>query len=332
MKKLKLGHTDIEISQMGIGHCDFGTKIPKDTAFQVLDAYYDAGGNFIDTSNNYCIWLPGGKGGECETIIGEWMKNRRNRDHIVLSTKLGANVEDLSSIRNSDGSLMSDWYLRGEGLSKKAIIAAIEGSLKRLQTDHIDLYYAHVEDAEIDPQETLEAFDQLEKQGKIRAIGCSNHRTWRIERAKQISQKNNLIEYCCTQDLHTYLQPDPMKRALFATQEKLDYLRHNPEVALIAYTPTLWGKYAQTEKYEDPSFWDEFYGPTTAAKLNALREIAAKHNASEIQIVYAWMMQNSPPAVPLIATSSVQHLLENLAACKISLSDGDLNILNKANN
>jgi len=328
MKKVKLGNTNIDISQMGLGHCDFGTKISKDCAFEVLDEYAELGGNFIDTSNNYALWNPGGKGGECETVIGDWIQSRGNREQIVLATKVGAHIPDISTVTQADGSLRPDWYLHGEGLSKTAIINAIEGSLRRLRTDYIDLYYAHVEDAKVEQLETLEAFQILHQQGKIRAIGCSNHHTWRLERARQLSREHQLISYCCTQDLHTFLPPDPNQRVLFANEEKLDYLRQNPEITLVAYTPTLWGKLAQTDRYEDVNFWEEFYTPTTPTRLKALRKTAVHHEASEIQIVYAWMMQNTPRAVPLITTSSVAHLRENIASIKIKLSQEEMQMLN----
>ncbi len=330
MKKIKLGHTPIEISQMGFGHCDFGTKVTKEKAFQIMDAYVEAGGNFIDTSNNYAVWNPGGKGGECETVIGEWMQSRGNRHEIVLATKVGANFADINTVTEPDGSLRPDWYLYGEGLSKAAIFRAIEGSLERLKTDYVDLYYAHVEDPKVDPSETLHAFDQLHRQGKIRAIGCSNHRTWRVEQARNISQAKGLIEYCCTQDLHTYLRADPDQRAHFTTEEKLDYLQWHPDMTLIAYTPTLWGKLAKTQHYEDPAFWGEFATPGTSARLKTLLQMAAKYETTPVQIIYAWMMQSSPSAIPLIATCSVEHLKENIASCEIILTPGDLWALNHA--
>ena len=328
MKKINLGNTEIQVTIMGLGHCDFGTKVGKEAAFKVLDAYVEEGGNFIDTSNNYAIWNPGGKGGECETVIGEWMKSRGNRDRIVLATKVGANIEDLDKVRKPDGTLVDDWYLHGEGLSKKAVQKAIEGSLRRLQTDYVDLYYAHVEDPSVDPAETLETFDGLVKQGKIRSIGCSNHTSWRIERARQISRQRGLAEYCCTQDLHSYLSPLPSRRLHFANPDKMDYLKNNPDMTLIAYTPTIWGKYAKMHTEKGAEFWGEFYTIETERKLKALTRVAQAHNTSEISIVYAWLIRNTPSAIPLIATSSVEHLRENMAAAEIVLSKDEMDLLN----
>lgn len=330
MKQVNLGHTNIKISEMGLGNVDFGTKVDEKQAFKVLDAFVDKGGTFIDTSNNYALWNPGGTGGECEQIIGNWMKSRGNRDKIVLATKMGANVQDLDSVKKPDGSLMDDWYLKGEGLSRKAIFNAIEGSLKRLQTDHIDLYYAHVEDPTVDPEETLSAFDELEKQGKIRAIGCSNHSIWRVERAKQISRNKGLIEYCCVQDLHSYLKPMASKRNRYATNDTLDYIRNNPDTTLVSYTPTIWGKLSKVEEYGNKEFWGEFYTRDTEKRLQILRETAEAHGATEVQIVFAWMRQTSPAAVPLMATKSVDHVIENIAACDIKLSSEELKRLDEA--
>lgn len=330
MKKVNLGHTNIQISEMGFGNVDFGTKVDEKQAFRVLDAFVDLGGTFIDTSNNYALWNPGAKGGECEQVIGNWMKSRNNRDKIVLATKMGANIPDLNSVKNPDGSFMDDWYLRGEGLSGKAISNAIEGSLKRLQTDHIDLYYAHVEDPDVDPEETLSAFDELEKQGKIRAVGCSNHSVWRVERAKQISRNKGLIEYCCVQDFHSYLKPMASRRSRFATNDMLDYIKNNSGTTLVAYTPTIWGKLSRVEEYGNKDFWGEFYTGDTENRLQVLRETAEAHNATEVQIVYAWIMQTSPSAVPLIATKSVEHMSENIAACRIELSAEEIKKLDEA--
>lgn len=330
MKKIKLGHTDIEISQMGFGNVDFGTKVDEKQAFAVLDAFVDQGGTFIDTSNNYALWNPGGHGGECETVIGNWMKARGNRDKIVLATKVGANVHNIDTIKNPDGSIVDDWYLRGEGLSRDAIFKAVEGSLKRLQTDRIDLYYAHVEDPSVDPEETLSAFDDLAKEGKIRAIGCSNHSIWRVERAKQISRAKGLIEYCCVQDLHSYLKPLPSKRNRYATNDTLDYIKNNPETTLVSYTPTLWGQLSRVEEYGNSDFWGEFYTRDTENRLQVLKETARAHNATEVQIVFAWMMQTNPSAVPLMATKSVEHIKENIAASDIQLSEEEINRLDIA--
>lgn len=329
MEKIQLGHTDLQITRMGMGNVDFGTKIDRKTAFRVLDAYMDLGGNFLDTSNNYALWNPGGYGGECEKVIGEWMKSRGNRNRIVLATKAGANIADLKTVLKPDGTIVDDWFLHGEGLSEKAITEAIEGSLRRLQTDCIDLYYAHVEDPSVDPGETMKAFDKLYRQGKIRAIGASNHSPWRVERARQISKANGWIEYCCMQDFHTYLQPLPSRRSRYAGPGVCDYIRNNPSMSLISYTPTLWGKYSQMEGRTGADFWGEFYTVETDEKVKRLRNLAKKYSATVIQIVYAWILRNNPPAIPLIATSSIEHLKENMEAEKLMITKEDMDILNQ---
>ncbi len=313
-----------------MGNCDFGTKINEKTAFEVLDRFYEAGGNFLDTSNNYSIWNPGGKGGECETIIGKWMKSRGNRNDIILATKVGANTKNIDDIKNPDGSLIDNWWLHGEGLSKDAINNAIKGSLDRLQTDYIDLYYAHVEDVNTPLEETLSTFNNLIDNGIIKAIGCSNHRAWRLERSRNICKENNWQEYSCIQQFHTYLRPDPAKRGMYTDIELLDYITNNPEINLVAYTPTIWGNYAKIPKDADITAWGEFNTRELKNRLSALDLIAEKHHSTRIQIVFAWLVQNTPSSVPLIATTSIEHLNEDIDSLDIKLSKDDLKILNEA--
>ncbi len=330
MKKVQLGKTDIKITQLGMGNTDFGTKINEKTAFKILDHFYEAGGNFLDSSNNYSVWNPNGKGGECETIIGNWMKSRDNRDEIVLATKVGANPKNINDIKNPDGTMIDNWWSYGEGLSKEAINNAIKGSLKRLQTDYIDLYYAHVEDLNTPLKETLGTFNELIEKGIIRSIGCSNHRTWRLERSRHICQQNNWIEYSCIQQFHTYLRPDPAKRGIHTNNELLDYILYNPEINLIAYTPTIYGNYAKIPKDADNSVWGDFNTKELDNRLAALDQITKEKDCTRIQIIFAWLVQNAPSSVPLVTTSSIEHLDEDLESLNIKLSENDLKVLNEA--
>lgn len=258
------------------------------------------------------------------------MKSRGNRDEIVLATKVGANPKNLDDIKNSDGSVIDNWWLYGEGLSEDAINKAIEGSLKRLQTDYIDLYYAHVEDVNTPLKETLGVFNELIEKGIVKSIGCSNHRTWRLERSRNICHENNWQEYSCIQQFHTYLRPDPAKREIHTNNELLDYITHNPEINLIAYTPTFWGNYAKIPKDADNSAWGIFNTKELDNRLAALDQIAKEKDCTRIQIVFAWLVQNTPSSIPLIATSSIEHLDEDLESLNIKLSEDDLKILNEA--
>ena len=162
MKKIRLGNTDKEISALCLGSMYFGTKISTESSFGLLDRYVAAGGDFVDTANLYACWVEGFHGGESETVLGQWMRERRNRDDLFLSTKVGATP----TVRGGDTNAI-------EGLSSEAIESAIDASLKRLGTDRVDLYYAHIDDRKVSLGETLSTFDRLVRAGKVRFIGCS---------------------------------------------------------------------------------------------------------------------------------------------------------------
>ena len=182
MKTILLGHSGIAVSELCLGILPFGTKVDEGTSFALLDAYYEAGGRFIDTANNYSMWRSGGMGIESEATLGKWMKARGNRPDLVVATKVGFNRRDI-----------------GPRLSRPTIAAEVAGSLARFGADHIDLYYAHA-DLRQDPlEETLETFDTLVDAGKVCALGCSNYRVLRIERARHVSRPHGWTEYCCVQ-------------------------------------------------------------------------------------------------------------------------------------
>ncbi len=194
MKTVALGMTGEKVSALCLGAMNFGTKLDEKGSMQLLDRYYEQGGRFIDTANNYAVWW-GGDGSESENVLGRWMRNRGNRDALFLATKVGFNTPAV-----------------GSGLSRRVIRQEIEASLRRLGTDHVDLYYAH-KDHRSDPlEETLEAFDELHRAGKVRMIGCSNWRAWRIEQARELCRAKGWIGFCCVQQRHTYLRPGPGAR------------------------------------------------------------------------------------------------------------------------
>src|ERR1700680_1431029 len=185
MKKRKLGNPVCEVPPWALGENFFGCTIHDPASFQVLDAFVAAGFNFVDTADMYSIWKPGNKGGESETILGNWMKKSGNRKKVLIATKVGMDM----------GAGM-------KGLSKDYILRAAEASLRRLQADYIDLYQAHTDDATVPLQETLEAFGQLVKQGKVRAIGASNYTAPRLSEALDVSKKHGLPRYESLQPLY----------------------------------------------------------------------------------------------------------------------------------
>ena len=178
MEKLRLGRSDLEVSALALGTDLIGTKIDRAASFALFDFYYAKGGNFLDTANFYASWLPGFQGGESETTIGAWMKERGNRNEMVVSSKLAF-----------------DYPGSAGGLSAGEIERECEKSLRRLQTDRIDLYYSHRDDREVALEETMKAFDQLIRAGKVRAIGASNLPVWRIAQANAIAEVHGWNQY-----------------------------------------------------------------------------------------------------------------------------------------
>src|SRR6202167_5916665 len=180
MKTRKLGGSGIEVSPICLGGNVFGWTADEPTSFAILDEFVDAGFNFVDTADVYSKWAPGDKGGESETVLGNWFQRSGNRKKVILATKLGIELAPDK-----------------KGLSKAYILREVEDSLQRLQTDYIDLYQSHIDDASTPLEETLEAYDQLIKQGKVRAIGASNYSAERLAEALKVGKQHGLPRYEC---------------------------------------------------------------------------------------------------------------------------------------
>jgi len=306
MKELPLGDSGASVSALCLGTMFFGTTVGETTAFAVLDRYYDAGGRFFDTANNYAVWIDQGEGGESEALLGRWMRERGNRDDIFLATKVGG------------------WH--DEGLGAEAIARGIEGSLERLGTDRVDLYYAHIEDRSVPQEETVGAFGELVTAGKALHIGCSNAPAWRIERARGIARAGGGAPYCCVQQRHSYLLPKPgtdLGRQLPSSPELLDYCA-DQSVGLLAYSVLLGGAYTR----DDRPLPDGYASPEADARLAVLREVAGETGATPNQVVLAWLLRGTPPVIPLIGASSEEQLAENLGALEVGLSAEQLERLN----
>ena len=194
MKTTTLGFTNVPVSSLCLGAMYLGTRQDEATSFRLLDIYVEAGGFFIDTANIYARWVDGYRGYESENLLGRWMKARKNRARMFIATKVGFEVP---------------YYGVERGLPAATIIQECEKSLRNLGVETIDLYYAHCDDLNTPLEETLQAFDQLVKAGKVRTLGASNYMAWRLEEARWISQAHGWSEYCCVQQRHTYLRPRP---------------------------------------------------------------------------------------------------------------------------
>ncbi|MEU8752863.1 aldo/keto reductase [Streptomyces chartreusis] len=302
-----------EVSVLALGAMLFGSRTDERTSFAVLDRYVEAGGTFIDTSDNYAFWVDGGQGGQSEELLGRWRRSRGVGDEIVVATKLGARplAPGTSYVDNA------------EGLSAKVIRESAERSRGRLGVAKLDLLYAHIEDRNVPLQETVEGFAELVGEGTVGLLGVSNHAIWRVERARALAAAAGLPGYEVLQYAHSYLRPrTDVPEGLFpdgslghAGPELLSHLRAESDLTLVAYSPLLQGAYAHPDRL--PADFDH---PGTPSRLTVLREVAQETGATLNQVVLAWQMGARLPIVPLVGASSVAQLDESLAAVDLELS------------
>ncbi|MFG2318994.1 aldo/keto reductase [Streptomyces tendae] len=303
-----------EVSVLALGAMLFGSLTDEKTSFAVLDRYVEAGGNFIDTSDNYAFWTDGGQGGQSEELLGRWRRSRGIGDEVVIATKLGARPL-------APGTGYTD---NPEGLSAEVIREAADRSRRRLGVDKLDLLYAHIDDFTVAQRETVEAFGALVAEGTVGLLGVSNQAMWRVERARALAAAAGLPGYEVLQYQHSHLRPrfdvpsefSPYGSLGHAGAELLGYVRAEPELTLVAYSPLLAGAYAREDKPLPP----DYDHPGTPARLAVLREVARETGATVNQVVLAWQIGAELPIVPLAGASSVAQLEENLAAVELELT------------
>ncbi|MEU6808266.1 aldo/keto reductase [Streptomyces sp. NPDC046831] len=313
------GETGLDAGALCLGAMHFGTTTDEATAFAVLDRFLEAGGTFVDTANTYAFWADGGTGEESEALIGRWLSSRGVRDRMVLATKVGALPVPLDA----------PWPQAAEGLSAEVIRRQAEASLKRLGTDRIDLYYAHIEDRRTPLEETVAAFGELVERGSVRLLGCSNHAAWRIERARALAREAGVAGYTCVQQRATYLRPRPgadFGANPHVSEEVLDYVGSEPDLTLLGYSTLLGGALSHADR-PVPEQYDH---PGTPARLSVLGQVADEVGATRNQVALAWLMQGSPSVLPVLGVSSVAQLDECLGALDLELDAGLLNRLNAA--
>jgi aryl-alcohol dehydrogenase-like predicted oxidoreductase len=300
MQRIELGNTGEEISIAGLGCMYFGTRVDERTSFRLLDMYVDHGGNFLDSANKYASWLPGFKGGESETILGKWLKKNSAPSDLLISSKVGFPYGKIPRT-----------------LKKKIIISECEKSLRRLGVETIDIYFAHAYDRNTPIEETMEAFYQLIKAGKIRYAGASNYTGWRLEEANSIARSQGWEGYCCLQQRHTYMEPSA--RAEFNNQEflspEIEDLCHTKNLSIIAYSPLLGGFYSRKEAALPALYQNAL----NEERLVSLRNTSSETRLSTTQLVLAWMVSHSPAIIPLLGCSSLKQLEEGLVAATTSL-------------
>jgi aryl-alcohol dehydrogenase-like predicted oxidoreductase len=283
-----------EVSVLSLGAMLFGSRTDEPASMAILDRYVEAGGTFIDTSDNYAYWV--------------------NGTQVVIATKLGGRP------LTPGGSFRSN----PEGLSAKVIRESSERSRERLGTPTLDLLYAHIEDPATPLAETVEAFAELVAEGSVGLLGVSNHWAWRLERARTLAAAAGLPGYEVLQYHHSYLRPrtdlpgptSPDGEQGILGGNLLSYLRAEPQLTLVAYTPLLSGAYVRADRTPPP----EFEHPGTPARLAVLREVAQEAGATVNQVVLAWLIGGDIPMIPLVGASSVAQLDESLAAVDLELT------------
>ena len=310
MKRTSIGNDgELKVSALCHGTDHFGTRVDYTTSASILDRYVAAGGNFLDTSNFYAAWIKGGEGGESEALIGKWMKERKNRDQLVIATKVGCPYQDVPM-----------------GASAKIIESEAEKSLNRLGVDTIDLYYTHLDDRTVPFEEQLGAMDKLVKSGKVRCIGACNIKAWRLEEARWASLNNGFPLHSCVEQRFTYLRPKVGANfggQVSTNSDLIDYCR-NRDLQLIAYSPLLYGAYVRDDRPLPP----QYQHADSDARLDALRAVAEELNATLNQVVIAWLMHKN--VIPIIGASRIEQVEENLGCFRIELTEAQMSTLSQA--
>lgn len=313
MDKRPLGSTGIRVAPLMFGGNVFGWTLDEPASFQILDAFAGAGFDFIDTADVYSRFIPGNQGGESETVLGNWMKARGNRDRIVLATKAGM---DMGEDR--------------KGLSKAWLQRAVEDSLRRLQTDYIDLYQAHLDDADTPLEETLDAFAGLIRQGKVRAIGASNYGAARLSEALATSDRLGLPRYQSLQPLYNLIDRAAYEAELKAVcaREQLGVL---PYFALASGFLT--GKYRNEADLAGSSrgaFVKHHLNERGLRILSALDQVAADYDATPARVALAWLIAQPTVTAPIASATSLSQLDELVKATALQLDGAALARLDAA--
>lgn len=316
MEYRNLGRTGLKVSELCLGTMQWGWTADEETSFEVMDAFVEAGGNFIDTADVYSRWAEGNPGGVSETIIGRWMKARGNRRQIVLATKVRGRMWDGPN---------------GEGLSSGHIMAAVEDSLRRLDTDTIDLYQTHWYDADTPIDETLRALDDLVHQGKVCYVGCSNYPAWRLAKALWASDKQGLARYDSIQPHYSLVHRAEFERELKALCEE-------EGIGVIPYSPLaggfLTGKYRSDQPWPDSARADgirkRYDNARSWQTLEVLDTIAQAHGKTVAQTALAWQLSQPVITSPIIGANSVEQLSDILGVVGFRLSDDEMQTLNTA--
>ncbi len=311
---ISLSNTDIKVSPICFGGNVFGWTLNEQQSFEVLDAFTATGFNFIDTANVYSAWIPGNSGGESETIIGKWMKARKNRDQIVIGTKVGMQM--------GDGS---------KGLAPAYIKKSVEDSLRRLQTDYIDLYYSHEDDPTVEVEEIMVAFNDLIKEGKVRELGVSNTSAKRIQESLDFTKRNHLKGYINLQPLYNLYDRQGFENEYLKLVQE-EKLAVTPYFSLASGFLT--GKYRTEEDLSKSQrgggIKNKYLNDRGLQILSAMDQVAKEVNASLSEIALAWQLHKSYITSPIASATNVNQVQSLLNAASLQLTQEQIAILDNA--
>ena len=308
----KLGSSDFEVAPLALGGNVFGWTIDPAMSYRILDAFVDGGGNLIDTADVYSAWVPGNKGGESEKILGQWLKRSGKRSQVVIATKVGMEV------------------FGEQGLSRKHILSSVEVSLTRLQTDYIDLYQSHKDDADTPLEETLEAFNDLIQQGKVRIVGASNYSADRFRKALAVSRREGWASYQTLQP-----QFNLMDRKIF--ESELQKVCVDQSIGVIPYSSLasgfLTGKYRKSEDLKKGARGGRVEGYMNERGLRvlqALDKVSQDLEVPQAQVALAWLKTKPSIVAPIASATKVEQLAELLGSMTLDLDPVSIRQLDQA--
>jgi aryl-alcohol dehydrogenase-like predicted oxidoreductase len=313
MEKRQLGNSELYIAPLAFGGNVFGWTADEPTSFRLLDAFAAAGLNLIDTADVYSKWVPGNQGGESEAIIGKWLRQRGKRDSVIVATKVGMEMA-----------------ADQKGLSPSHIMHSVEASLRRLQTDYIDLYQAHQDDPDTPLEETLDAFAQLIEQGKVRAIGASNYTAQRLAEALAVSRERGLPRYESLQpDYNLYDRPE--------YEGELEPLCLENKIGVISYFSLakgfLTGKYrseADLSKSPRGQGVKRYLDTRGHRILRALDEVAEQYHSTPTRVALAWLIARPSITAPIASATSLEQLDDLIEATRLQLDQATIEKLDQA--
>lgn len=311
MEKIKIKNTDLLIAPINFGGNVFGWTLDEKKSFDILDQFTAGGFNFIDTADTYSWWV-NGKGGQSEEIIGNWMKKRNNRNDLVIATKVGSETKE-----------------HGFDISKKHILKSVDESLARLQTDRIDLYYTHFDDQKTPVEETLEAYDEIIKAGKVRYIAASNLSPERLKESFDVAEKNNLPKYVALQPHYNLLEREKFESQYADLVKEYD-------LSVFTYWSLaagfLTGKYRNEDDLKRSARGEgvrKYLDEKGLNVLKALDEISARLETTQASVALAWLLANPLVTAPIVSATSESQLKTLFAAPELKLSSEDIELLNK---